>query len=107
MTAFRKPVTTEAELRDTHRREPSALALAKELGTLDVHCRDFIARSPFLLLATSSAAGRCDVSPKGDAPGFVLRARRAAPGDPRPARATSAWTACATCWRTRTSASSS
>jgi uncharacterized protein len=71
MTAFRKTVTTEAELRQLVG-EPSALALAKELGTLDVHCRSFIARSPFLLLATANAAGRCDVSPKGDGPGFVL-----------------------------------
>ena len=71
MTAFQKPVTTEAELRDLIG-EPSVLALAKQLGTLDVHCREFIARSPFLLLATSSASGQCDVSPKGDAPGFVL-----------------------------------
>ena len=39
---------------------------------LDEHSRAFIARSPFLLLATSNAGGRCDVSPKGDAPGFVL-----------------------------------
>ena len=70
MTAFRKPVTTEAELRELIG-EPSALALAKELGALDVHCRAFIARSPFLLLATSNAAGQCDVSPKGDAAGFV------------------------------------
>jgi PPOX class probable FMN-dependent enzyme len=71
MTAFKKPVTTEAELRALIG-EPSTLALAKELGALDVHCRDFIARAPFLLLATSNAAGRCDVSPKGDGPGFVL-----------------------------------
>jgi uncharacterized protein len=71
MTAFRKPVTSEAELR-TLIGEPSALALAKERATLDVHCREFIARSPFLLLATSGATGQCDVSPKGDAPGFVL-----------------------------------
>jgi PPOX class probable FMN-dependent enzyme len=70
MTVFRKPVTTEADLRALVG-EPHALALAKELGTLDVHCRDFIARSPFLLLATSGADGRCDVSPKGDGPGFV------------------------------------
>jgi hypothetical protein len=48
------------------------MALAKEHGTLDVHCREFVARSPFLLLATSGATGQCDVSPKGDAPGFVL-----------------------------------
>ena len=71
MTAFRNTVTTETELRQLVG-EPSALALAKELGALDVHCRSFIARSPFLLLATASAAGRCDVSPKGDGPGFVL-----------------------------------
>jgi PPOX class probable FMN-dependent enzyme len=71
MTVFKKPVTTEADLRSLVG-VPHALALAKELGALDVHCRDFIARSPFLLLATSGADGRCDVSPKGDGPGFVL-----------------------------------
>ena len=38
---------------------------------LDEHTRAFIACSPFLLMATSDASGRCDVSPKGDAPGFV------------------------------------
>jgi len=51
--------------------EPSELARRKELSALDVHARAFIARSPFLLLGTSSVDGRCDVSPKGDAPGFV------------------------------------
>src|SRR6266545_2478577 len=35
MTAFQKPVTTEAELRELIG-EPSVLALAKQLGTLDV-----------------------------------------------------------------------
>jgi hypothetical protein len=52
--------------------EPSELALKKQIGALDEHCRAFIRHSPFLLLATSNAAGQCDVSPKGDAPGFVL-----------------------------------
>ncbi len=33
--------------------------------------RDWIAASPFCLVATSDADGRCDVSPKGDPPGFV------------------------------------
>jgi PPOX class probable FMN-dependent enzyme len=33
--------------------------------------RDWIAASPFCLLATSDRAGRCDVSPKGDPNGFV------------------------------------
>ncbi|MDQ3525790.1 MAG: pyridoxamine 5'-phosphate oxidase family protein, partial [Chloroflexota bacterium] len=35
-------------------------------------CRAFIAKAPFLLLSTSGASGRCDVSPRGDGPGFVL-----------------------------------
>ena len=33
--------------------------------------REFIAHSPFLVMGTAGADGRCDVSPKGDAPGFV------------------------------------
>jgi PPOX class probable FMN-dependent enzyme len=39
---------------------------------LDRHCRAFIARSPFLLIGTANTSGQCDVSPRGDAPGFVL-----------------------------------
>jgi uncharacterized protein len=52
-------------------REPSELVIAKEINFLDVHCKSLIARSPFVLIATSNKQGRCDVSPKGDAPGFV------------------------------------
>jgi PPOX class probable FMN-dependent enzyme len=48
---------------------PAAL---KQLSRLDRHCRAFIARSPFLVMATADAEGRCDASPKGDAPGFVV-----------------------------------
>ena len=33
--------------------------------------REWLAASPFCLIATSSADGRCDVSPKGDPPGFT------------------------------------
>src|SRR4029450_8651938 len=62
MTAFQKPVTTEAELRALIG-TPSPMALAKEHGTLDVHCREFVARSPFLLLATSGATGQGDGCP--------------------------------------------
>ena len=50
---------------------PSERALKKQLSRLDKHCRDFIARSPFLVIASADAWGRCDASPKGDAPGFV------------------------------------
>ena len=51
--------------------EPHELARKKQIDHLDAHCREFIAHAPFLLLGTTDAAGHCDVSPKGDAPGFV------------------------------------
>ena len=70
MDGFDDVITSEAELRALIG-TPSDLALKKQIPRLDVHCRAFIARSPFLLLATANAAGQCDVSPKGDAPGFV------------------------------------
>ncbi len=50
---------------------PSERAVKKQLARLDQHCRDFIALSPFLVIASSDPSGRCDASPKGDAPGFV------------------------------------
>jgi PPOX class probable FMN-dependent enzyme len=37
----------------------------------DVH-RQWLAASPFCLVATSGADGTCDVSPKGDPPGVAL-----------------------------------
>ena len=67
---FTDTVTDLAELRALVG-EPSELARRKQLDHLDAHCREFIAHAPFLLLGTADAAGRCDVSPKGDAPGFV------------------------------------
>ena len=51
--------------------KPSERAVAKERPRLDAHTRAFIAHAPFLVMGTASADGRCDVSPKGDAPGFV------------------------------------
>src|SRR5215471_13339823 len=50
---------------------PSERSLKKQLTRFDKHCRAFIARSPFLVIASSDPSGRCDASPKGDAPGFV------------------------------------
>ncbi len=50
---------------------PSAMSLRKELKTLDEHMRRFIVHSPFAIISTHSADGRCDASPRGDAPGFV------------------------------------
>jgi PPOX class probable FMN-dependent enzyme len=51
--------------------EPSERAVKKQLTRLDRHCRNFIALSPFLVIASADPDGRCDASPKGDAPGFV------------------------------------
>jgi PPOX class probable FMN-dependent enzyme len=67
---FRKVVTSEQRLREILG-QPGKRALLKEQPRLDEHFRAFIAGSPFLLLATANVAGRCDVSPKGDGPGFV------------------------------------
>lgn len=43
----------------------------KILSELDPLCRAWIEASTFLTMATYSAEGRVDVSPKGDPPGFV------------------------------------
>jgi len=63
-------VGSEQELRELYG-QPGARAIAKERPVLNEDCRAFIARSPFLVMGTAGADGRCDVSPKGDAPGFV------------------------------------
>jgi PPOX class probable FMN-dependent enzyme len=51
--------------------EPMERAVKKQLPRLEKHSRAFIELSPFLVMATCDAEGRCDASPKGDAPGFV------------------------------------
>jgi len=71
MDAFDYVIREEGELREIVG-VPVARSVQKERSTLDQHCRAFIARSSFLLIATAGTDGRCDISPKGDAPGFVL-----------------------------------
>lgn len=68
---FKDVVTSLDELR-AMLGEPSELALKKQLDRLDEHCRTFLAKAPFALLATSDREGRLDVSPKGDPAGFTL-----------------------------------
>ena len=46
------------------------LAATKEIDRIDEHCRRWLSHTSFILLATSDGT-RLDVSPKGDAPGFV------------------------------------
>jgi PPOX class probable FMN-dependent enzyme len=51
--------------------DPTPVVCAKISDRLNRLTRQFIERSPFLCLATSSADGTCDVSPRGDPAGFV------------------------------------
>ena len=67
---FRDVVQSEADLRSVLG-TPTPLVLRKEVKELDAHARQFIERSPFLVVATHDADGRLDVSPKGDPAGFV------------------------------------
>jgi PPOX class probable FMN-dependent enzyme len=64
-------VTTEAGLRELLG-DPAPRVAAKDRPSLDDYDRQWLAHSPFCLVATSSADGTCDVSPKGDPPGFTL-----------------------------------
>ena len=52
-------------------KEPSREARDKVLDHLDVHCQKMISLSPFVCLATTSADGSIDISPRGDPPGSV------------------------------------
>ena len=51
---------------------PGARAAGKERPRLEQVHRDWLGASPFCLIATADAGGACDVSPKGDPPGFAL-----------------------------------
>lgn len=43
----------------------------KVISIIDEHARSFIAKSPLFFFSTSNANGSSDVSPRGDAAGFV------------------------------------
>src|SRR4051795_8066075 len=64
-------VKSEDELRDLLG-EVQPAALAKERSRLHDLDRAWLAASPLCLVATADAEGNCDVSPKGDPPGFTL-----------------------------------
>jgi predicted pyridoxine 5'-phosphate oxidase superfamily flavin-nucleotide-binding protein len=54
-------IDSRSELRERYA-APVEHVIAKELDHLDVHCRRFIGLTPFLVLATSNAAGDVDAS---------------------------------------------
>jgi uncharacterized protein len=63
-------VTTTEALRALYP-EPRERALKKQIAALDRHSMRFIELSPFVVLASGSAGGTLDASPRGGAPGFV------------------------------------
>ena len=64
-------ITSHEELRELLG-APMPRAVTKERTVLHERDREWLAASPFCLVATSGADGSCDVSPKGDPPGFTL-----------------------------------
>jgi len=67
---FSDPITTLEGLREVIA-PPNEVVTAKEIAVLDEYCCDFIARSPYIIIASTDGKGRIDTSPKGDPPGFV------------------------------------
>jgi PPOX class probable FMN-dependent enzyme len=65
-------VTSDEELTELVGGEPKAAVAGKAVGALRDEDRQWLAASPFCLIATADAEGNCDVSPKGDPPGFTL-----------------------------------
>ena len=64
-------ITSAAELEELLG-PPMPRALSKERVRLHERDREWLALSPFCLVATADVDGNCDVSPKGDPPGFTL-----------------------------------
>ncbi|SIN30866.1 pyridoxamine 5'-phosphate oxidase family protein [Micromonospora cremea] len=64
-------ITSHEELRELLG-VPNARAVNKERPRLHKRDRQWVAASPFCLMATAGADGSCDVSPKGDPAGFAL-----------------------------------
>lgn len=66
-----KDIVTSVEEFYDGARQPYASQTSKIIDHIDVHCRVWIEHSTFLTMATIDAAGKIDVSPKGDPAGFV------------------------------------
>ena len=64
-------ITTENALRKLMGNPVHELVVAKSTTALTDPLRRYIERSPFACLATYGSDGACDLSPRGDPPGFV------------------------------------
>ena len=66
-----KKIVADIETLDSIVGKVSLVAAEKPQTELDVHCRSFIDRSPFVLIGSCDSNGNFDISPKGDPAGFV------------------------------------
>ena len=71
MTTTYEEISSPGELRDLLGM-PSGRAVTKERTRLHAVDREWLAVSPFCILATSDARGHCDASPKGDPAGRLI-----------------------------------
>ncbi|GLK86621.1 pyridoxamine 5'-phosphate oxidase family protein [Ancylobacter defluvii] len=62
---------TSLEALRAHYGEARERSRRKVLPALDVHCQRLISLSPLVMLGSFGADGRADVTPRGDAPGFI------------------------------------
>ncbi len=67
-----RAVRTQRELQEALGGAPKSSLINSIRPRLRDVDRAWLAASPFCLLATAGADGSCDVSPRGDAPGFAL-----------------------------------
>ncbi|MFH5185164.1 MSMEG_1061 family FMN-dependent PPOX-type flavoprotein [Paenibacillus sp. TAB 01] len=63
-------VTSVEELRELVG-TPNEAVVKKSIAQIDEHIRHYLSKSPLFFLSTAGREGRCDVSPRGDAPGSV------------------------------------
>lgn len=71
MTMTYNEISSVGELRDLLG-VPTGRAVTKERTRLHAVDREWLATSPFCILATSDAHGNCDASPKGDPAGKLI-----------------------------------
>lgn len=64
-------ITDVDELREVLGGDPNERARTKERAALHPRDREWLAASPFCVIATAGADGTADASPKGDPPGFA------------------------------------
>jgi PPOX class probable FMN-dependent enzyme len=71
VVSFVDVISSEDALREIIPPPRGSGAWDKSLTFIDPHAAAFIAKSPFAMIATTSAGGKMDISPKGDPAGFI------------------------------------